>query len=606
MKLRYFFGAFLSAMFFVGCSSDDDPIGTLDGIRLSETFVTIPATGGDVAITVTASGEWKFDEIFSVNVATGQKDENGKDITEKKFFPLPVQLNKTKTDGEYAWLTADRLSGSAGETVVTFHADASDAGRETMLQITIGGKTQFLLVRQGSLEAAAATCAEIIAGPDSKTYLVTGTVKSIANTTYGNWYLEDATGQVYIYGTLDKDGKTKNFTSLGLEVGDVVTVSGPKTTYNGTVELVDVTVIKIVKALLKIDATEASVGAAGGDVEVKVAYKGNGTLFAIEDAAKEWVWLKDSKYISGVKTIREQNPADTVVYTFTVLPNSGDSRKANLVFSSNSGKDKTEINYSIKQAASVLPHGKTATDPFTVAEAIAKCIEIGSTTDGEIYFAKGKISSIKEVSTSYGNATFNISDNGQDENALTCFRSLFLDNEKFTDEKAIEVGDEVIVCGKLVNYSGTTPEFSGNVYIYSLKKGGSPSGTPGTLAQPFTPAEANAFCQSQGEGNTSDTDYYVKGKIIEITDNNQFGTQYGNCTFYLSADGNDSADKFYVFRTLYLGNVKYTDDSWLKPKAGDEVIVCGKFTLYKDKNGNLIPETSANNSYIYSLNGKTK
>ena len=98
----------------------------------------------------------------------------------------------------------------------------------------------------------------------------------------------------------------------------------------------------------------------------------------------------------------------------------------------------------------------------------------------------------------------------------------------------------------------------------------------------------------------------MKGKIIEITDNNQFGTQYGNCTFYLSTDGKDSSDKFYVFRTLYLGNVKYTDDSWLKPKAGDEVIVCGKFTLYKDKNGNLVPETSANNSYIYSLNGSTK
>ena len=98
----------------------------------------------------------------------------------------------------------------------------------------------------------------------------------------------------------------------------------------------------------------------------------------------------------------------------------------------------------------------------------------------------------------------------------------------------------------------------------------------------------------------------MKGKIIEITDNNQFGTQYGNCTFYLSDDGTDKADKFYVFRTLYLGNVKYTDDSWLKPKAGDEVVVCGKLTLYKDKNGNLVPETSAGKSYIYSLNGKTK
>ena len=76
------------------------------------------------------------------------------------------------------------------------------------------------------------------------------------------------------------------------------------------------------------------------------------------------------------------------------------------------------------------------------------------------------------MSTSYGNATFNISDDGTDANALTCFRSKFLGNQNFADENAIKAGDEVIVCGKLVNYKNAageeTPEFSGNVYIYSL------------------------------------------------------------------------------------------------------------------------------------------
>ncbi len=580
MKLRYLFAVVLSALFFVSCSSDDDPVGTLDNIKLSETFLSIPTTGGDVSVTLTATEEWQFDNVF---------DKSSK---EKAVLPVPT------------WLTATQTSGAAGQAVITFHADASDAGREAMIQINCGGVKQFLVVRQGSLEAAAATCAEIIAGPDSKTYLVTGTVTSIANTTYGNWYLTDATGQVYIYGTLDKDGKTKNFTSLGIEVGDVVTVSGPKTTYNGTVELVDVTVVKIVKALLKVDATEATVGNEGGEVAVKISYKGNGTLFAIDEAAKDWVVFKESKYIAGVKTIFEQNPPDSVVYTFNVLPNRGDSRKAALVFSSNSGRNQTEINYTIKQEAYVLPHGKNSEDPFTVAEAIAKCLEIGSTTDGEIYYAKGKISSIKEVSTSYGNATFNISDDGTDANALTCYRSYFLDNQKFTDENAIQVGDEVMVCGKLVNYGGNTPEFSGNVYIFSLKKGNVPA-EPGTLERPFTPAEANAFCQSLGAGKTSEKDVYVKGKIIEITEKNQFSTKYGNVTFYISEDGTDSADKFYVYRALYLGNVKYADDSWLKPQAGDEVIICGKVMLF-EKDGNTTPETAQGEAYIYSLNGKTE
>ena len=96
-------------------------------------------------------------------------------------------------------------------------------------------------------EVKVATCAEVIAGEDGTTYKVRGEVSSIANTAYGNWYLKDETGEIYIYGTLDKNGAEKNFQSLGIEVGDIVTVEGPKNTYKGTVELVNVTVIAIEK-----------------------------------------------------------------------------------------------------------------------------------------------------------------------------------------------------------------------------------------------------------------------------------------------------------------------------------------------------------------------
>lgn len=96
-------------------------------------------------------------------------------------------------------------------------------------------------------QVTTATCAEILAGADGTVYRVTGNCVEIANTTYGNWYLEDATGKVYIYGTLDAEGNTKNFASLGIEVGDEITVEGPRKTYKETVELVDVKVIEIKK-----------------------------------------------------------------------------------------------------------------------------------------------------------------------------------------------------------------------------------------------------------------------------------------------------------------------------------------------------------------------
>ena len=250
--------------------------------------------------------------------------------------------------------------------------------------------------------------------------------------------------------------------------------------------------------------------------------------------------------------------------------------------------------------------------PFTPAEANAFAAQLAADqkTDQE-YYIKGKIIEITEknqFNTQYGNCTFYISDDGTDKaDKFYVYRTLYLGNVKYSDDswEKPKAGDEVIICGKLVNYKGTTPETVQNEsYIYSLNAngGGTPSGgDSGTLAKPFTPAEANAFVAQMEADQKSDKEYYIKGKIIEITEKNQFNTQYGNCTFYISDDGTDKADKFYIYRTLYLGNVKYSDDSLPKPKAGDEVIICGKVVNYKG----TTPETVQNESYIYTLNGSS-
>ena len=99
-------------------------------------------------------------------------------------------------------------------------------------------------------QVTTATCAEILAGTDGTVYRVTGKCVEIANTVYGNWYLEDATGKLYIYGTLDKDGNAGKNNSIdvwGIEVGDELTVEGERTTYKETVELKNVKVIEIKK-----------------------------------------------------------------------------------------------------------------------------------------------------------------------------------------------------------------------------------------------------------------------------------------------------------------------------------------------------------------------
>ena len=195
-------------------------------------------------------------------------------------------------------------------------------------------------------------------------------------------------------------------------MGDIVTIEGPKQVYKGTVELVDVTVVKIEKSLIKVDSLSIKDGKMpieGGLITAHLTCKGNGVGVHIEDGA-DWLSIASTT----INTV-----------TFRVQPNTGDARKATITFNTSDGTKDYTAETTISQEAFALPHGESPDDPFTVAEAVAKCKEIGSTASEKVYYAKGIISSIDEVSTKYGNASFNISDDGQDTNVIKVFRSLY-------------------------------------------------------------------------------------------------------------------------------------------------------------------------------------
>ena len=107
---------------------------------------------------------------------------------------------------------------------------------------------------------------------------------------------------------------------------------------------------------------------------------------------------------------------------------------------------------------------------YTVAKAI-ELIAAGKGLDDMVYVV-GYIHKIKEVSTQYGNATFFISDDLQNtQNDLTVYRARYLNNEKFTAENQIKVGDKVIMYGKLVDYNGTKEIKDGYVYSFPSSVG---------------------------------------------------------------------------------------------------------------------------------------
>ena len=70
-------------------------------------------------------------------------------------------------------------------------------------------------------------------------YKLTGTIKNIASTTYGNFDLVDETGKIYVYGLTKTQvaSNDKSFSSLGLKENDIVTLIGTRADYNGTAQV---------------------------------------------------------------------------------------------------------------------------------------------------------------------------------------------------------------------------------------------------------------------------------------------------------------------------------------------------------------------------------
>ena len=123
----------------------------------------------------------------------------------------------------------------------------------------------------------------------------------------------------------------------------------------------------------------------------------------------------------------------------------------------------------------------TLESPYTAADAIALTSKMTANDSMADVYVKGIISSDLVVNLQYGNATFNISDDGRATGEFNIFRALYLGNVKFTSEDQIKIGDEVVLVGTLVNYKGTAPELK-DCYIVQLNgvdEGGSTGGEEG-------------------------------------------------------------------------------------------------------------------------------
>ena len=626
MKLyRFFLSILAGAALAAGCVQEQ-VISSLDSFQVESSYLGIPLEGGIANTAVKATAQWSFDEST-----------------------IPE------------WLTVTPRSGGAETTGIVFAADANPGSSERTanLAVNVGGRKQRFTVIQagpGAYEAPISTIAEVMAGSDGQTFRIRGTVTTISNTNYGNLYIQDETGTIYIYGLFNAKGQypkdAGGWNTFGVEAGDIITVQGPRTLYNGTtLELVDATLIKVEKSLIDVDPSAIELESAeAGTFTISVVSKADGMavlpseswikltdIAAGEGGAAVYSFAYEANTTTAARTasvvFKATNSSKSVTVTQPGIPPTGQSITEIVALPDNSGVEtlestvvaKTTKGFVVSDGATAIYAYDNGTNPVEVGDKV-KVLATKTTYNGVPELATitsvektGTASvvhpTVKDVTASVLDYTASVAEYIQFTGTLKVSGN-YLNVEFDGVDTGVKQGSIVYPVDALnaKSFDGQVITVTG--YFNGLSSGGkfvniiatkiAGANAKGTLGNPYTPAEAAAAVASLTW--TSNTEYeatdevYMKGKICKIANKGTYteGGTYGNASFYLSADGTGDGE-FYVFRALYLGNKKF-EAGQTDIKVGDEVVIYGKLMNYQ----NNTPETVSGKAYLYSLNGKTE
>jgi hypothetical protein len=530
-------------------------------------------------------------------------------VVTAKESPLLVSC-----DADWLQITDVNKDGS-----YKLHADENSRTAKRTANITIKGPTALKIIgiTQAGAPSTGASVSEIIEAADKDQVQTLPSTVVVALTTKGA-VVSDGAKAIYVYGT----------DAAALKAGDGVRISGTKTTYNGVPEITDLTEVFVDSegnAVEHPTATDITASAAEYTASVAEYIKLSGTLSISSDG---------KFYNMTLDGLDPDTKQGSIVYPVDALnAKSFDGKKITVTgyFNGLSSKGKF-INIIATKIDEFVDNPKgTATNPYTASE-IATLLTEGTTFDEDVYI-KGIVSAILyDFSTYNGTGTFWISDDGtfngsEDKKSTTdfthdfeCYSVNWFGNEAWTEGKAqVQVGDEVVVCGKTTLYKGVAETSSKKAWLYSVNGTTTDANGLGNAVAPFNIAGAIAFidaaqaaieaAKAADEPEPAFPDVCVKGKVADIL--YEYSTYAGTATFWISDDGscdltadkkntNNPTHDFEVYGAYYFGNNPWVEGNG-QVAVGDEVIVKGQLTKYK-----ATYETSSKKAWLYSLNGATE
>ena len=275
-----------------------------------ENYVTINANGDDTYQLITSAATTEKNLALNTNIDTPAFAFYKSETTSKQannyataFYLVPVQFKGIAVEKSSVELTAEAAEGTIAVTVHNISEKIEVASNATWLTVELEGdklnysaaanttsasREAVVTIAAGSIEKEITftqappvtekrvTVKEFLAAAENDTdyYILSGTITSVKNTTFGNFYLMDDTGTVYIYGLCSPEGKKQYWAESGAKVGDDITVKTLRSSFNGSPQGADAIFVELVspgtRAFWSFDKTSVTISADGGSQSVAV------------------------------------------------------------------------------------------------------------------------------------------------------------------------------------------------------------------------------------------------------------------------------------------------------------------------------------------------
>lgn len=143
----------------------------------------------------------------------------------------------------------------------------------------------------------------LAAAEDETIYTLKGTITSVTNTTYGNFYLNDGTGEVLIFGLCSPEGVQKYWAESKAKIGDDIVVKTVRTSYGNAPQGKDAIFVELITpgtlVFWTFDSTATSFTAEGGQKAIKLdIYNTTDEVKAVSDNAQF-----SAAYAAGTLTV---------------------------------------------------------------------------------------------------------------------------------------------------------------------------------------------------------------------------------------------------------------------------------------------------------------